>query len=157
MSILSSFTDSSVKYRGQIFDTTIPMIKDYYLTGLGLGTDIFSKIIQNYKIHTLKAPAHTHIFYTQILLEMGIAGLVAFGWFIWRLIRRSVTWILESNDLQVKTILVASIASLIGILVIGLVEYIWFYPRMLVFFWVGVSISMTCLNILNEERVKTSV
>jgi len=80
-------------------------------------------------------PPHTHILYLQIWIEMGLAGFVTFMWYIYRTIKNSVIGIYNSS-LTLKTILAAGTAALCGILVTSLVEYSWYYPRVMVMFWV---------------------
>lgn len=152
ISIFNSSNDSSMKYRGIIFETVGPIIKDYYLTGMGLGTDLFTKLTQNYKIISIKNPLHTHILVIQILIEMGILGLMTFLALVYRVSRRSIVKIISSNDIKTKNILIAGVASLAGVLVISIVEYIWFYPRVLIFFWVNLGIIMASLNIIDRQK-----
>jgi len=56
-------------------------------------------------------------------------------WYIYRTIKNSVIGIYNSS-LTLKTILAAGTAALCGILVTSLVEYSWYYPRVMVMFWV---------------------
>jgi len=67
------------------------------LSGVGLGSDIFRQLIQNYKLYTKAVPPHTHILYLQIWIEMGLAGFVTFMWYIYRTIKNSVIGIYNSS------------------------------------------------------------
>jgi len=134
--------------------TVEPMFKHYMLSGFGLGSDIFRQLIQNYKLYTKAVPPHTHILFLQIWIEMGLAGFVTFMWYIYRTIKNSVIGIYNSS-LTLKTILAAGTAALCGILVTSLVEYSWYYPRVMVMFWVllGIIAAATYLAELKNRRL----
>jgi len=121
--------------QGQDFADCGTNVQTLYAVGGWPGLDIFRQLIQNYKLYTKAVPPHTHILYLQIWIEMGLAGFVTFMWYIYRTIKNSVIGIYNSS-LTLKTILAAGTAALCGILVTSLVEYSWYYPRVMVMFWV---------------------
>jgi len=131
-----------------------PMLREYMVSGVGLGSDIFRQLIQNYKLYTKAVPPHTHILYLQIWIEMGLVGIVTFAWYIYRTIKNSVIGIYNSS-LTLKAILASGTAALCGILVTSLVEYSWYYPRVMVMFWVliGIIASATYLAELKNRRL----
>jgi len=75
-------------------------------------------------------------------------------WYIYRTIKNSVIGIYNSS-LTLKTILAAGTAALCGILVTSLVEYSWYYPRVMVMFWVllGIIAAATYLAELKNRRL----
>jgi O-antigen ligase len=155
ITIVNFDTDSSALYRVKIFNTVLPMIQDYWNTGVGLGTDIFMKISSRYYLYTKKIPVHTHILYTQILLEMGILGLLTFLWTIIRNIKNSIKEIVVTEDKFLANILATGVASLAGILLVSFVEYIWYYPRVMLIFWVVISLTMSGIYISRTSRRKS--
>lgn len=154
LTIFRAAQDTSTQTRVKILQTVEPMFKHYMLSGVGLGSDIFRQLIQNYKLYTKAVPPHTHILYLQIWIEMGLAGFVTFMWYIYRTIKNSVIGIYNSS-LTLKTILAAGTAALCGILVTSLVEYSWYYPRVMVMFWVllGIIAAATYLAELKNRRL----
>ncbi|WP_010246056.1 O-antigen ligase family protein [Acetivibrio cellulolyticus] len=146
--------DTSAQYRVKIIQTSWPMLKDYVLTGVGLGTDVFMDIVGKYKLYTSKVPVHTHVLYMQIWIEMGIMGILSFVWFLFRTVKSSVTSVLEKSNVYFTNVLIAGISSLLGILTMAAVEYIWYYPRVMLFFWVDVAIVLSVLSIIRIRKNK---
>lgn len=145
--------DTSTSYRFDIFKTMWPVIKDYNLTGIGLGNDVVSQITNNYSIYTTKVPIHCHNLYLQIWAEMGLVALSSFVLFIGSTIKSCIGKINKlGEDLQMKYFLAAGIASLSGVLVTALAEYIWFYPRVMLVFWMVVGLLIIGLNIAKDTR-----
>jgi len=149
-------SDTSAQYRINIIKTSWPMLKDFFLTGVGLGTDVFMDIVANYKQYVTTIPVHTHVLYMQIWVEMGIMGILSFLWFMFRTLKSAVTNILEKTNVYFDNVLMAGVASLLGILSMGAVEYVWYYPRVMLFFWVDTAIVLSVLSIIRIRRNKLS-
>lgn len=144
--------DTSASFRIEIYQTMLPVLKDYWVTGLGLGHETIQKVVRNYYLFTgTTIPIHSHNVYLQVWIEMGIAGFLSLLAFLASVIKRSIKTIYSSIDSQMKNILIAGLASLSGFLVISLAEYAWFYPRTMLFFWVLIGIMLAALNIARVE------
>lgn len=142
--------DSSASYRILIYKTIWPMFKDFWKTGIGLGTDAFMQICQRYYQHTWKIPPHSHNLFVQIWIEMGLAGIISFLWFLGRTVKKCALNIFGNTDRETNHILMAGMAALAGVLLMGLVEHVWFYPRVMLFFWVVIGIIFAGLGILSR-------
>lgn len=146
-------SDTSILYRFQIYKTVLPMLKDYWLTGVGLGTDAFMKVCGGYYLYTKGVvPPHAHNIFLQIWLETGLAGIIAFVWFIIRMLKNSIRNIFIKTDKYINNILVAGVSSMTGVLLMGLSEYIWYYPRVMLVFWTIVAVILAGLSIANTRR-----
>lgn len=150
---IGSMKDSSNSYRIEIWTGCVKMVKDWWTTGVGLGPAAFGRIYPGLAVpHAVTAP-HSHMLFFEILLEMGIIGLVSFllWWvstikgFITTLVRK------ENKTKGMRNILIASISSLTGITFVSGVEYIWFYPRMMLMFFVAAGIMIAAKNITRKE------
>ena len=144
--------DSSAMYRQFIYKTVRPMISDFWVSGIGLGTGIFGRVLQNYNKFGLSLVAHSHNLYYQLLLEAGIAAFVSFILFMLNTAKLCVNSIINRSSIIVNTILMAGLGSIAGIMLMGYAEYIWFYPRMLMIFWVNLGIVYGALKIIKEKR-----
>lgn len=154
---LKSFNmaDSSFKTRIDVWQTVIPILKDYWFTGLGLGNDTLIRISKNYHIFVAKGsiPSHSHNLYLQLWLETGFPGIVAFLAFIFTTVKKSIRTLAHSEDKFVKNILIAGLASLTGLLANGVIEYVWFDRRVMLFFWASVGIILSTLYVrLNDDK-----
>lgn len=148
--------DTSMEIRLQMYQTILPIVKDYWFTGLGLGNETLLRVSRNYYSFMPNGAmlAHSHNLYFQIWLETGIAGILTFLAFIGSTVKKSIKTICTSKDSYVNNILIAGLASLSGIFVIGLVEYVWFYQRVMLLFWVviGIMLAALCIRKLQEEQ-----
>lgn len=167
--------DSSFKYRLTIYENFWPVLKEFWFTGLGLGSAPFVRILQKYfeytplegtlfylgptnKISDISKymsfpfiPPHSHNLYLQIWIETGVIGFLSFIWFIGRTIKKCMINIFSKADEQLNHILMAGISAIAGISVIGLAEYVWFYPRLMLFFWVDIGILLAGLSIIAKK------
>lgn len=143
--------DSSLQYRKQILEPAMPMLRDYWLGGVGLGNQVFNTIYKRYKSFSLKTVAHTHNLYLQLWLETGILGVLSLLWLLFRLFKKSCNAIFTQNNPRIKTILIGCISSISGILVMGFADHTWFYNRILFLFWVVIALTFSALKLLNQE------
>lgn len=155
LTIFRASQDSSAQTRLKILETVAPMFKTYMVSGVGLGSDIFRQLVQNYRQYSKAVPPHTHVLYLQIWIEIGLAGFITFMLYIYRTIKNSIIGIYNSS-LTLKTILAAGVASLAGILVTSLVEYSWYYPRVMVIFWVILGIITAAISLAGAKNRKLS-
>lgn len=155
LTIFNTEGDTSTQYRVEILQTAFPMLKEHAIWGTGLGTDVFMRVVQNYYQYTKATPLHTHVLYLQIWIEAGIVGIISFMWFMYRTIKSAIICMRDSTR-EMKNILIAGVSALVGILTIGIVEYIWYYPRVMVTFWVIISILLAGVSIVFNKNRKLS-
>lgn len=139
--------DSSSLIRIPIWEGSLCMLKDYWITGLGLGPNPFMKLFSNYS--AINKPPHSHMLPLEIWLELGFVGIVSFVWFIARIFKKGITSVFEKRNIYLNNIIIANIASLTGIITIGFVEYVWFNPRILNMFWINIGIFLIALNLIS--------
>ena len=146
--------DSSLQYRKQILEPALPMLNDYWFTGVGLGSNTFNAIYKRYKSFTLKTVAHTHNLFLQIWLESGIIALLSFLWMGFRLIKKTTFVIKNSEDTKLANIAIGALSAIAGIIVMGFADHIWFYNRILFIFWIMVAVILASykITINNEKR-----
>lgn len=145
--------DASTSYRKLILNTVWPMIGDYGLFGVGLGTDVFKKICSTYFQFTKNNVVHSHNLYIQIWIEMGILSLAFFLGTIYRTLKGLYFIIDKSVNTELKNLAIASIASLLSILVMAFADYVWFYPRILLIFWAIMGLTFAIISVGKREIV----
>ena len=145
--------DSSIQYRFTIYDTTANLMKDYWVRGVGLGSDVMKQVFQTYPTNFDGSyPIHTHNNYLQMWGETGIWGILSFlGLLVWQL-KRGVKAFLAAQDRRVKRLLAAAVGAFCGILVIGLAEYTWFYPRNMFTYWFLFGVIAAGVKLVRQER-----
>lgn len=145
--------DTSLKYRKQILGPAFAMLRDYWLTGVGLGSRVVNIIYQRYKSFGLTTVAHTHNLYVQLWLEAGFAAISSFIILLFRLIRNTFVSIKNKSNPNINNILIASLSGILGLCVMGFVDHVWFYNRLLFMFWINISIILTSLKLIKSKEI----
>ena len=149
---ITNTQDTSIQYRFAIYDTTANLMKDYWIRGVGLGSDVMKQVFQTYPtIFDGSYPIHTHNNYLQMWGETGILGLLSFlALLLWQL-KQGVKALTNILDRRLKRMLAAALGGFCGILVIGLAEYTWFYPRNMFTYWFLFGVIGACVKLAAGE------
>lgn len=139
--------DTSRKYRSQITASAIPMLKDYWATGVGLGSRVFSTIFHRYKSFGLSKAAHAHNLLLEIWLEAGIAAVATFFMMVFKMARNTFAAVRDKSNPVLNNVLTASLSAIASLIVMGLADYVWFYNRLLFMFWTVAAILFTTLKL----------
>ena len=147
-------TDSSSLYRLMIWDGSFQALRDFWVYGIGMGPEVFIRVYRIYAQQIAINAMHSHNQFLQIWIENGIFGFVTFMVFFLGLIRRHLSALLSLVTGKLKSYHIAAICSLVGFAMFGMVEYVWFYPRVMLTFWIvsGISLSLTAKIIKENEN-----
>lgn len=139
-SIITRFTsignmkDSSTAYRVAVWIGSVRMLRDYWFSGIGLGSGAFLKIYPQYALGGADFALHSHNFYLQWIVDMGFMGIIVYFWIIitgFKQIGSSK----EKNSI-VKNVLLAMSGAMMGYLFHGMAENLWYNYRMILVFWI---------------------
>lgn len=145
---IGNMKDSSARYRIAIYEDTARLLKDYGVTGVGLGSDVTRRVFLHYPtLYDGNYPIHTHNNYLQMWAEIGIFGLLAYIGLIFGQLKESLR-AFRKADKTLKRVLAAALGGLVGLLAIGLVEYTWFYPRNMFLFWLLFAVVAACVKLI---------
>ncbi len=131
--ILSIFKggDTSTSYRKSIYQASIDMLKDYSISGTGLGQ--FKELYKVYSLNAAKS-FHAHNTILMIYIEMGILGLISFLAMIITWSRDMITSIKYKTS-KLNIISLSIFAGIIGCSIQGMVDHIWHnYDIMFIYF-----------------------
>ena len=160
-SIIQRFTsigdlgDSSTSYRVYIWEGVIKMLKDYFATGIGIGTDSFKLVYPAYALSGIETAPHSHNLYLQITVELGIFGLIVFLalLFVWS--QSCLT--LHTKEKREEKLLCAGIfCGILAVLAQGMTDYIWYNYRVFLMFWLMLGLSAAVRRVLSdtaEEKI----
>ena len=146
---IGNTADSSNRYRLYIWSAVLQMLRDYGLTGIGLGPGNFIPLYANYSLPQAAVAYHSHMLYLEVWLEMGILGLVSFLGMYLGLIRRGIRAIRHA-DPMLRRVLIACVSSLAGVSFVCGVEYVWFYPRVMFAFFITMGITLAAVKLAEE-------
>ncbi len=144
--------DRSALYRKQILDSTISMLKDYWGTGVGLGTRVWNVIFNRYKSFGLTNVAHTHNLFLQIWSEAGIIAILTFLLMGFRMTRNTYAAVRKKENPALSNILAASLSAIAGLVAMGFADHVWFYNRILFMFWIISAVLFTSLKLINNSN-----
>ncbi|MCG0275302.1 MAG: O-antigen ligase family protein [Thermosediminibacteraceae bacterium] len=149
---IGSLQDSSNAYRITIWIATLRMLKDYWLTGLGLGLQAFSRVYRDYMIAGTFA-LHSHNFYLQMCLELGMLGFISFLWFVIKELKGTDRFLKAKKNSWKALFAVGIVSAMFGHLLHGLFDHVWFSPRIALVFWEMAGILSAIITEAKDEEV----
>lgn len=138
---IGNVTDTSTSYRVSIWMGTLKMLKDYWLTGIGPGTEAFNMIYPAYSYNTISAP-HAHNLFLQIICDTGITGIAVFLILIVIYIRMNCHAISVETDHTARMLQIGSLSSIGGFLVQSMTDYSFYNYRVMYLFWAYIALSV---------------
>lgn len=154
LSILA-MSDSSVIYRFNTWRGVLYMIWDHIFTGIGVGESAFKKMYALYAIPGTETVMHSHNLFLQIALEIGIVGLIIFMIIMLMFIQKTLGGIsIRKHDSKSRIMILAGFSGIMGSLVMGLVDYIWYNYRVFLIFWAVISLCVAMIRINDNEKAK---
>lgn len=143
--------DSSNAYRMNIWEGTINMIRDFWITGIGYGYWAFKNTFIEYSIKGTRA-WHSHNLYLELLAEMGIFGLIVFAWIIILTLKKSMELSKKIDNEYLGYISIGLACALISLLIHGFAEHILYMPKSVILFWILLGFIMSTVNISKTEK-----
>ena len=156
-SIINRFTsigdmkDSSTSYRVYIWMGTLLMLKDFWISGIGPGTEAFTQVYPFYSYNGIVAP-HPHNLFLQIITESGVIGLVAFLLLLFLFFKNLVVgcqYFGKGNKFSVVIIGIASAVA--GFLLQGMFDNCFYNYRVFMIFWAVLAIGIASCHIAQAE------
>jgi len=147
---IGSLQDASNFYRMQIWEKSVEIIKDYPLTGVGLGFNSFRKISTKYI--TEADPYHAHNTYLELAIEVGIIGL-AMVIFLGLNMMIMVHHILKVDKYK-GVLMLGFFAGLISLMVHGMAEHVLYNPKIILLFWFYVGCINSIYAGVKKERLE---
>ena len=150
ISSVGNLEDTSTSYRVYIWKGTLRMLKDYWTTGIGVGQGAYDKIYPGYSYSTIVAP-HAHNLYLVILSEMGFLGLFGFAALIIFLIKKLYVAQSNAESRDIKLISLSLMTAMLGFLLQGMFDNVWYNYRVFLFFWMFVAFGSVVYNLYVKE------
>jgi putative inorganic carbon (HCO3(-)) transporter len=129
-------TDTSSTLRLALWESTIAMIMDKPLLGIGWGA--YWMVYPDYDFF-LNNPAativHAHNMYLHIAAEIGIPGLLVFLCIIYGHTRKAMDVLGRTKNRRVAGVMLGIVAAILGLAVSGVTDYIMFNVQMSMLFW----------------------
>ncbi len=128
------------------------MIRDYGVSGIGLGPAAFASLYPLYaQPLAIDGAAHTQSLYLELILKPAYSALYRSCGLPCAASKTPLSRAEAQAYLQ-KTVLIACAASFIGIAFSCIVEYIWFYPRDLFAYFILLGVSYAAISMAEKEK-----
>ncbi|MBR3791696.1 MAG: O-antigen ligase family protein [Clostridia bacterium] len=150
---LGNMKDSSTAYRFSVWLSSLRMAGDYWLSGIGLGAGAFERVYQKYALNGAGFALHAHNFYIQLVVEMGILGIVLFAMMIISTYRKIIS-IKEKKSVNYNVALAMG-GAILGYLFQGVAENLWYNYRMILLFFIYLGILNSGANLAGSKPVCT--
>ena len=162
-SIINRFTsigdmsDSSTSYRVYIWMGTLLMLKDFWLSGIGPGTEAFTQVYPFYSYNGIVAP-HPHNLFLQVITESGVLGLAVFLLLLFLFFKNLVVGYQYFGKGSKFSVVIVGIASaVVGFLLQGMFDNCFYNYRVFMIFWAVLAIGIAGCRIAHTEYNKTEV
>lgn len=139
LSIFIMREDSSNSFRFNVYNSCIDMFKDNWLLGIGLGNKNFREIYGLYMKTGFDALSAYNI-YLETAVESGIFALISFVAFLFLAIKDAFKYIKNSTNILSVIVVTSAVASIIGLMIHGFVDTVFFRPQIHFIFWTMVAI-----------------
>lgn len=149
---IGNMKDTSTLYRIAIYKATANLMDDYWLRGVGLGTDVLKRAFANYPtMFDGNSPIHTHNNYLEVWCEMGLAGFLSYLALLFHSMKTGVRQFFHTKNRRLRCMLASAIGAFCGISVISFAEYTWFYPRNMFTYWLLFGIILSCVKLIRND------
>ena len=154
LSNLFNPADTSADYRVRIWSSVVSLLSDQrrFISGIGLGPATLAQQIWLFADdYVLSGIVHSQTLYLEFPLETGLWGTVSCLLMLGTSSVRAVCTSVRCRDAYNKRVLAACAASVAGMALFGIFEYIWFYPRILAAFFILFGIMRGALRSSEEQ------
>ena len=148
---LGNMKDSSNAYRFSVWISSLRMAGDYWMSGIGLGAGAFERVYQKYALNGAGFALHSHNFYIQLVVEMGILGILLFAFIMISTYRKIIS--IKDKKSSNANVALAMGGALVGYMFQGVAENLWYNYRMILLFWIYLGILHSGANLANSEPV----
>ncbi len=147
---LFSGTDSSVGYRIYIWQGCYGTMANEPLGGFGLGPDHFFLAYSRFmNENAMKAP-HSHNLFLEIWMETGAVGILSYLAFFITTMKGALVHALRKGS-RYRYFSIALFSAMFGLIFMSMVEYIWFYPRTMLCFFLVLGMIWALLRLAADE------
>lgn len=142
-----SMSDTSNSSRLYIWSGAWQVAKRYFLSGVGAGPINFAAYYKPFANHYYVSAPHSHMFYMELIIEFGLFGALSFFAYLISAVKRGLSCVGHASK-KMRAVSSAAMGSLVGMLFVFGVEYVWFYSRDMFVYW-------TVLGVLGAASLVT--
>lgn len=146
--------DSSATYRISAWNGVARMLREHWLGGIGVGEAAFSAVYPVFSYAGIQGIRHTHNLYLQIMSEVGVAGAIAFIFVIVLFVQMCFGYIYRMRNEAETSTVIAGLVAVIGVLIMGLTDYVWYSYRVFLMFWMVIGLVSAYIRIGEDQMTR---
>jgi len=160
---IGNLKDTSTNYRVNIWKAVVNMVSDHFGGGIGVGTAAFAEVYPQYSLAGIESAPHSHNLYLQVMVELGIFGLISLLAVMFLMAQCSFTFCSDMNKriikgedspaLRFKLLNAAGLCSMAAILVQGMTDHVWYNYRVFCVFWLVLGLTMAAARAAKETLI----
>ncbi len=154
---IGNMADSSTLYRVYTWRGSIELLKDYIWGGIGYGAEAFECVYPAYAYAGIEGAVHSHSLYLQILISMGIVGLVGFVAVMLFYAQKSFEYMKSPVSRESMLFCAAALCSTVALCIMGLFDYVWYNYRVFFLFWAVLALGVAAVRIGKRELARLEV
>ena len=154
---IGDMADSSTMYRVYTWKGCFNVIRDFFIGGIGYGTNAFQNIYPQYAYAGIEAAEHSHNLFLQIFIGTGIIGIVTFAIIMFLFTQMNLEHIRDSKDMAGKLIIISAFCAVMSSLLFGMFDYTWYSYRVFFMFWTVIAIACACVRVGKDDERRHSV
>ena len=104
--------------------------------GIGVGDAAYHAVYPLYAVSGTERVMHAHQLFLQIAIETGLPSLLLFLFILYRLARRVAAFLANTEYAVARARVLGSAVALVGGLIMGLFDCIWYHPALFALFWI---------------------
>lgn len=154
-SIFAMREDTSIAYRLNVYHSALHMIHDNPIFGIGPGNETFKLVYGLYMVPGFNALGSYSV-PLEITVEQGIVGLISFVVLLSAIFMRLLLFSDSNRDLDEKILVAILFAGIVGSLVYGIFDTIWYRPAVnLLFWWMVAGFASLAENYFSSPKLTT--
>lgn len=150
LTIFAMRNDSSTSFRMNVYNSSIQMFQDNVLFGIGCGNKVFREIYGLYMLSGFDALSAYSVF-LEIAVESGIFAVFFYILFVILMIKYAIKAFCKTVNIKDRMVLLSGIVAVIGVLVHGFVDTVYFRPQIQLIYWTWVAVLYVYSDI--EEQI----
>ena len=144
--------DSANAYRVSIWNSSWQLLSDVCAGGIGMGEEAFKTAYIGYATGGTQYAMHSHSLYMQIVIQLGLIGLILFVIFLFNVSRKCCSsLVVNRSDAFLNSATKASLAGACALLVSGVFDYTWYNYRVFFMFWALLGFACAAANLNNKN------
>ena len=133
------------------------LISENFFTGIGVGESAFKKAFYQSALIEGEAVSNADNLFLQILLELGIVGLILFCFVLFTFAQKCfINTKAKNKKSRSRTFICAGYASIVSGCVMGLNEYVWINYRTFLIFWIVLALTVAVTKV-NEREYESNI